>query len=311
MTVESHSQYSKESKSESKYTSITELLPRFYEIYGDNTKFEIIRSLEIDGHHIAWMEYVGRVECGSEDSRQEMQEYRGRGLYCPCHFTQGVGWDVDKVTGKPYRLTGDWEACLQKQAAIYLRRLELQREYLGKYKIGNFAGRDTFILDKHIPEIVLDLIEKDKAGEFIGEGSNGAHFWGGHLYVQTVSEIVGLSMKDIWIIIDEMVANKQIQLEGAVIQEYYEPPVPRWDEYSRVNYEGYTGVAFIPSHSKMPQNWHIAIYAPNGQLIREDIEGPRLHYSPDFGVDSSDVANVEASIKELIDGYLWDPLSQS
>jgi hypothetical protein len=172
-------------------------------------------------------------------------------------------------------------------------------------------GREVYGLWDHIPEIILDLIEKDKRGEFIGEGTNGAHFWGGHLYMDTVSEITGKPMGDLWGLINQMLADKQIQLEGCVIQSYYEPPAPSWSEYGRFEHEGYTGIAELPDHGKMEQEWKIAILGPDGKLVSEGIQGPRLNYSPDFGVDGEDVATVEAAIKQVIEQYLWDPMSQS
>ena len=229
-------------------------------------------------------------------------------LHCACEFTEGIGWQVDEKYGI-VGLSGE-DDCLPRNVAIYLRQQELRQEFIEQFKDSAIMGKEYALLD-HVPEVVLGLIEKDKAGEFIGEGSNGAHFWGGHLYMQTVAAITGMPMSELWKVMDLMQAEKQISLEGCVIQEYSEPPEPNWEEYARLEYAGYTGIAKLPAHSKMPQHWEIVILAQNGRLIAEGIEGPALMYSPDFGVDAQDVTNVETAIKAVIDGYLFDPMSQA
>ena len=291
-----------EDNSEKKYinAAIEDLLPRYYETHGTELKYEIERMIPIDGHEVAWLKYTGQTHDG--------QAFEDHGLACACKFVEGIGWGTDDEN----RIVsfGAEDDCLPRKVALYLRQQELREEYIDRYKDSAIWGNESALRER-VPEVILDLIAKDKAGEFIGEGTNGAHFWGGHLYVQTAAAITGKPMQKIWVDIHAMVANKQIQLEGCVIQEYYEAPEPSWTEYSRIEYEGYTGIAYLPAHSKMPQNWQIAILAQNGRLIREGIEGPRLMFSPDFGADESDIASVEASIKEVIDGYLWDPMSQA
>lgn len=287
-------------ENEYRQPTISELLPRYYEAYGESIRYEVLRSIPIDGHEVAWLKYTGETSNG--------RSYTGHELHCGCHFTEGVGWQVDEKYGV-VGLDGE-DNCLPRKVAVYLRQQELREEFAEQYKDSAIWGKEYALLD-HIPEVVLGLIEKDKAGEFIGEGTSGAHFWGGHLYMQTVEAITGAPMSDLWKVMDTMRAAKQINLEGCVIQEYTEPPEPKWEEYARLEYEGYTGIAKLPAHSKMPQHWEIVILAQNGRTIAEGIEGPALTHSPDFGVDVEDAANVEAAIKVVIDGYLWDPMRQA
>jgi hypothetical protein len=96
----------------------------------------------------------------------------------------------------------------------------------------------------------------------------------------------------------------------AILPRYYETPEPSWTEYGRIEYEGCTGIAYLPAHSKMSPNWQITILAQDGRLLREGVVGPKLRFSPDFGADESDIESVETSIKEAIDSYLWNPMGQ-
>lgn len=239
-----------------------------------------------------------------------LRHVSGRELRCACHFTEGVGWGVDEQ-GRVHWLHESKGSCLPKEAAIQLRRLELRKEYLDKFPCDSMPISDGYDLWGKLSEVILDLIEKGKQGEWLSEGSSGAHDWGGYFYLQTVQEITGIPYDQLWEHVYRMQANKQIQLEGMVVQEYYELPEALWEEYARIEYEGYVGIAKLPSHSKMPQHWEIVILSQNGRLIAEGIEGPPLMYSPDFGVDVEDVANVETAIKLGIDGYLFDPMSQA
>ncbi|MDQ5982049.1 MAG: hypothetical protein QG549_46 [Patescibacteria group bacterium] len=289
--------------------SIGELLPRYHETH-DGVRYEIIRSITVDGHEVAWMEYRGAVQTASENGAVSIHEYSGRALKCACDFTEGVGWKCDDKWGVVgmMRSSGD---CIPTEAAKYMRLLELRREYLERFPNDTIPMGDEYDLWDKVPEIILDLIEKGKQGEWLSEGSSGAHDWGGYFYLQTVQEITGIPYDQLWDHVYKMQAEKQIQLEGMVVQEYSEPPEPKWEEYARLEYGGYTGIAKLPAHSRMPQHWEIVILAQNGRTIAEGIEGPALTHSPDFGVDVDDAATVEAAIKSVIDGYLWDPMRQA
>lgn len=278
---------------------IQELLPRYYETHGDMLRYEIERSIPIDGHEVAWLKYSGETTNG--------RSYSGHELHCECKFTEGVGWQVDEKYGV-VGLNGE-DRCLPRKAALLFRQLELRREYLNKFPHDSFSMGDEYDLWDKVPEVILDLIEKGKTGEWLSEGSSGANDWGGYFYLQTVQAITCTPYDEFWNQVNKMVYDKKIQLEGMVVQEYREPPAPQWGEYARIEYEGYTGIAKLPTHSKMPQHWEIVILAPNGRLIAEGIEGPTLMHSPDFGVDVEDAVNVEAVIKEYIDSYLWNPMS--
>lgn len=290
-------------------TPIAELLPRYHETH-EGIRYETIRSIPVDGHEVAWMEYTVDVLTQISEDETVMREVSGRELKCACDFTEGIGWKVGE-DGRVYGLYQSKNSCLPKEAAMQLRRLELRREYLEKFPEDSIPMGDEYDLWDKVPEVMMDMIEKGKAGEWLSEGGSGAHDWGGYFYLQTVQEITNIPFNQLWEHVYKMQADKQIQLEGMVVQEYTEPPEPQWEEYARFEYEGYIGIAKLPAHSRMPQYWEIVVLAQNGRTIAEGIEGPQLMHSPDFGVDVDDVATVEAAIKAVIDGYLWNPMRQA
>ena len=194
--------------------TIDMLLPRYYEANGDNPRYESVRSMPIDGHDVEWMEYRGEVAYDITGQGREGRPYSGHCLKCACDFTEGVGWKVED--GQRYNLDGE-KKCLPRQAATFLRQLELRREYLDRFKSEDTFKDGAYGLRDSIQEIILDLIEKEKAGEFIGEDGVGAGFWGGHFYLQTVEAITEMPMKDLWGVVDKMVKDKQIGIEGAVV----------------------------------------------------------------------------------------------
>lgn len=89
------------------------------------------------------------------------------------------------------------------------------------------------------------------------------------------------------------------------------PPEPSWSEYGRFEYEGYTGIAYLPNSRQMPQHWHITILDPNKSVVAESIKGPEFTHESLLGMDVEDIAAVEESIQQVVEQYLWDPMSQA
>ena len=259
---------------------IKDLLPAYYVAHGSDPQYSSLRSIVIDSHEVAWMEFKGKTEDG--------KPYDGCSLYCECNFKEGVGWQ--KEDDKVCSLDGP-RNCLFRKTAVHLRRLELQQEYLKRF------GGDTFFLIQHIPEIVADLIQKAKAGEFLEDG-NGAAFWGGYFYLQTLAEIVDLPMSEIWKEAGRLVKNKKINLEGAVVQDYQDPPLSEWDEVLEGEFDDWVGIASLPRHRTMPREWKLEVKNPAGKLVRT--KKLSLIHDPVFGPDVSDVARAKAKLLELI-----------
>jgi hypothetical protein len=281
---------------------IEELLPRYYETHGTNPRFEIDRSIIIDGHEVAWMTYEGEVAFDITGEGKEGKPYKGHELYCACKFTEGVGWRIEE-NGQPIGLmSGD--KCLPKEAALYLRQLELREEY----KARNMFGRWDHPGEEEVEAIMFDLMDKAQAEEFL-ESTSGARFWGGYYYLQTVAAITDLPMKRVWEIAYKMQDAKKIGLEGAVVQPYREPNQPIWKPHTTLEQDGLQVVASLPAHSKMPQTWQFEVYeqgAEGEEPARLEIDIPQapLFHQSDFGPDVEDVARAEARMAKILEEEL-------
>lgn len=266
---------------------------KYYKVHGTNPTYTAIRIITVDGHYVAWMEFNGTVIQDITGRGQEGKPYTGRALYCECDFTENVGWKIED--GKIYTLDGP-RKCLYRKAALHLRHLELRQEYLKYFKI---AEGDSFALHRKVKEIILDLIEKAKAGEFIEDGS-GAAFWGGYLYLQTVAAISDQFIGHLWEDVHQLVAEKKIGLEGAVIQAYSKPPPPKWEEFLKIEDKGWIGIASLPGHRQMAREWKLEVLKPNGTPAYQHICGLSLMYDPVFGPDIEDIARAKKELLRLI-----------
>lgn len=285
---------------------IQDLLPRYYEARGENPRYEVLRSIVINGHEVAWMKYEGTVDYDLMKQGREGKPYSGYELQCECDFKEGVGWET-RGDGTKYNLDGP-QKCLYRELATHLRHLELRQEYISRFPFwggpiilsDHIPSGNALALWNHVPEIIFDLIEKVKVGEFIGEDGNGASFWGGYLYVQTVTKITDRTEGEIWEVVKKLVEEKKISLEGAVIQPYREPPSPTWEESFRIEDDGWVGIASLPAHSKMEQKWQLDVMKPDGTPAHPSVVGPHLTHTPIFGPDVDDVASAEEELKKLI-----------
>jgi hypothetical protein len=265
-----------------------ERLSKYRELTGTDDEYTVIRSFVIDGHEVAWMEVNGTFEDERVDPGRGGSCYSWRSLYCECNFTEGVDFKLEE--GRRIGLLGA-EKCPYRKRVVALRHQELKEEYQRR-----FAVPSSGLID-HFEEIVFDLIEKVKTGEFLEDG-NGASFWGGYFYLQTVAVIIGQPFPELWRLADKMVAEKKIDLDGAVIQPYREPPPPEWEESFRLEEDGWVGIAALPKHRKMPQVWKLTILNPDGEeTVRKHV---LLAHRPDFGPGGDDVAKAEEKLRELI-----------
>ncbi len=267
--------------------SIVELLPRYYAARTANPSYDIVRLITIDGHECAWMHLEGETIEG--------RQYQGREFKCVCEFTEGVGWIQDPVRPNQKINLGSTTNCLYKATAAHLRILELRHEYIERFS-GNW--HDIGFIDVEL--VVNDLIEKVKNGEFIGEISGGAAFWGGYFYIQTLAEIVDRFVGHMWEPIRELFKEKKIGLEGAVITDYHEPQPPKWEEYTRYEEDGWIAIAFLPGHSNMAQEWHYEVLDPDGEKVLTSTQGDKLLHRPVFGPDIEDVNTAKSRLVDLL-----------
>lgn len=276
--------------------TINELLPTYYEALGTNPTYETIRSIDIDGHEVAWMRIDGSIKVDLLGLGREGEPYQEWELLCACDFTQGIGWDIYDGNKALQRITS--ERCIAKDTAIYMRLLELRHKYQKHKFISSML--DTEI---QVEEVVKDLIKKDKAHEFI-EAGGGANFYGGHFYLETLAKIMDMSEADIAEIIKSLEANKTLSLIGSVVKEYKEPKQPKWNPYLRQELNGYVATASLPANSDTPQAWKFDIQGSEGAAV--DVQTPTisLYYQPLFGPDVQDVDRAQKVLKDLIDSAI-------
>lgn len=141
-------------------------------------------------HRIAW------IRTTTNEGRSRLQ------LLCECDL-QGVIW-ADRVG----RSTFNHEDCAYLRIAPYMRSLAI-RPWVGGATAAAFRP----------------LLARAHAGDWIGQ-FRGDQMWGSNLYVETVASILGIPMQDIWPIVDEVVADGLIGLEGEVLNLPAEPPTP-------------------------------------------------------------------------------------
>ncbi|MBM3261783.1 hypothetical protein FJY93_05245 [Candidatus Kaiserbacteria bacterium] len=272
---------------------IKDLLPHYYAAHGMNPTFKNVRSIIIDGHEVAWMEYRGTVTYDITGEGRAGQPYLGRKLYCECHFTEGVGWEKDATHGVVGLMGPD--CCVRRKTAMHLRRLELQSKYLTRFAPGS---SDPYSLVEYSKNIVLDLIERAKAGEFIGETGEGASFWGGYFYFQTVESIMGGYFDPE--VIPSLMSEKIISLNGGIVSPYREPLPPQWHEYLSIEDGQFRGRASLPTHEDMPQTWLLEVFMGDRLLTGKHPHELPLTHSRYFGPDTSDVAHAETYLRRLI-----------
>lgn len=272
---------------------IADHLPRYYEAHEGkltSATWEVVRSIPICGHEVAWLKFTG--------TNIHDEPYEGYDAKCECYFTEGVGWRTDDKYGVVG--LGGGEKCIYFEAARHLRHLELRREYIAKFD-------DKWSGDRHVPiartgDVILDLIERSQdPAFFIGEEGGGATFWGGYFYLQTVAAITGHFVGHLWEHVYALMADKKIDLEGAVIQEYREPPPPKWVEHLRTEEDGWVATASLPGHRQMAHEWKFEILGPDGKPAYAFIPGLALFHESVFGPDVEDVARAKEHLGNLLD----------
>lgn len=277
---------------------IADLLPEYYERYESNLQYDVLRSVVIDGHEVAWMSYVGTVQYDITGRGREGEPFSGRTMMCECDFTEGIGWNIGEdgsrytVHGKDARAT-----CLVRRAAMHLRHLELRREYEERFVA---SSNNSFLgLKGCIREITLDLVAKGQAGEWLEDGE-GASMYGGYFYLQTLAAIVGEFMGHLWEDMYPLMQDKLIEIDGAVVKSYTQPPPPLWEECVRIEVDGWTGIAKLPGHRRMAQEWKFMVLNPSG---KEAIHSPgqRLLHDPIFGPDVEDIDRAKNELTRMIE----------
>lgn len=280
---------------------IKDHLERYYEASNRHDEHVILRSVMIDGHEVAWVE-LRDPEPLPEGHRPFRQQR------CECDYIEGVGWCI--LEGGQFATIGGQEPCIHTETALHLRHLELRQEYARTFDRCNVDGLTeeqvlTARLGLSSPEvlrhIILDLVAKAKAGEWLEQGT-GAVDWGGYYYVQTVQAITNAPWKTVWEVIGVLETESKISLQGSIVCDYREPEVPGWEEYSRIEVDGWLGIIWIPAHDDMESEWKLEVFRPNRSRACDPEHLPML-YAPTFGPDVSDVAAAEERLLALIEEW--------
>lgn len=270
---------------------IADLLPKYYRRYPVGLRYKVLQSFVIDGHEVAWMEYTGPIIINDKH-----HSYTGRTMKCECDFAEGIGWRLDEKL--QFRNLSGPNGCLKRQAALYLRHLELRQEYHQRFVEGDYTK--LLGVEGCVREVTLDLIEKAKAGEWLEDrewtGSHGMYF-----FMHTVASITGIYIGHIWDDIYPLLNEKLFGLEGTIVTDYTEPPPEAWEEFVRVEGEdGRVGMAFLPAHRQMAQEWKFQVLNPSGQ---EALPASRVEidHNPAYGPDIEDLKKARLHLNSLLD----------
>jgi hypothetical protein len=243
---------------------IADLLEHYYEAYDQTGRYEIARSIVVDGHEVAWCSYENKVLAGPATG----ETYHIHVWVCECDFVEGVGWQIRD--GHRYSIH-DQEKCLRRKAAAHLVQLELRDEYLAKWGTTDW-GTSPGQLRTHLGEIVADLAAKVQNGVCIGEDGNGAAFWGGWFYLGTLASIIDCPVAKLWEPIGVLAASGAISLEGAVVcPPRGELTAEVWEEYLRIERDECVGIAYLPGDRRMDNAWKLCV----GPDV-EDVHAARL-----------------------------------
>ena len=81
------------------------------------------------------------------------------------------------------------------------------------------------------------------------------------------------------------------------------------DQYVRVEYGGFAGIARIVRVGHEALKWQITIAAENGRSICE-LDGPEVKGEGYVVPSLADIESVQHEINQVIEQFLWDPTSQ-
>ncbi|MGE5327760.1 MAG: hypothetical protein ACM3KH_00320 [Thiobacillus sp.] len=278
-------------------TRISDLLLRYQDIFNDPV-YMVVESMDINGHEVAWMQYVSPPERPEEDQEDICDEDRERGsrevcfghkLLCACDFTEGVGWDTDEKNAMIV-FHDEPDHCPCKLVALHRRHAQLLNEYIDRGLLNSYGEN----MDEDIEEIIFDLMQKSMDHEFI-ELDNGAHFWGGYFYLQTIESITGIPLDVIMSTADRMTKENKIKLSGSVVRSFSAEDVIR--DYLTVEKDDWFMTAALNDRD---QSWDIALFDQNGDLVDIKMHNP-MEFIPPFAVGPGDIERINDRLEEIMD----------
>ncbi|MFA6338825.1 MAG: hypothetical protein WCW87_02085 [Candidatus Paceibacterota bacterium] len=153
------------------------------------TTYRIIKSWTLEGHEIiwAWFEIV---------RPHDMSHGKGKTLLCECDFDFEIANGSKKFKNDPHE-------CQHKK---YVRDVLIPQESIREY------GETWKAMG--CKQAILDIFEKVKNGKLFGK------YKGDVIYIQEVARLLGETDANILKLCDELFAEEQLSLNGAILIPY-------------------------------------------------------------------------------------------
>jgi hypothetical protein len=252
----------------------------------------ILDSMDVNGHEVAWMQFAsfsGNTREDDEEGLGSPETYLGHGLYCACDFLEGVGWHLDEANSMAF-MHDETDNCPCKRIALNRRHAELCNEYLDR---GILRPKGP-VVSEDIETVIFDLMQKSLDHEFI-ELDNGAHFWGGYFYLQTIESITGIPLEIILETADRMVEEKKITLSGTVVKSFNADKITR--DYITVDKDDWYILAALNEEGL---SWDVSLVDPDGEDVEIAIDDA-MEFLPPFAVGPGDIDRIKGQLEEILD----------
>lgn len=170
-----------------------------------------------------------------------------------------------------------------------LRRVRIAEVHAGYARSAVIMGVNTTYPDMAV-QITTDLLERALRNEWVGQHSGGA-FWGSNLYAQTVAEVIGIDMHDMWPILDLARSRGELCYDGAVLLAYHPERVPSNEDPSVemarfVGTDGGDVVVYRPRGMRERHEFRVVALDAAGQV--QETESVRIMHGSEFGWDVED-----------------------
>ena len=181
-----------------------------YTIGNTTQRYEILESVVIDGHEVAWMKCTTYYPDNNDTSwpAAGLFDFGTYEMLCECSFA-----DRDRVL-EPQR------DCVYYQAAAYLRILQFRRGYEDRF-LANAVEHEVFGLGMFAQEIIMDLIERAEAHEWVIGAYPGSVE--GHILLLDAWKVIDDPSIDMWDLADSMVKAGLISRTDSYVYAYSNP----------------------------------------------------------------------------------------
>jgi hypothetical protein len=269
-----------------------QLVPNYVAKTNSTHRYQIIRSFNMGGHEVAWVEITYFLNSDREQ-QTPLKMYR---VMCDCDFIEGIGWNLDDK-GHLYTVHGrSAEDCTARPLVMAIRQQEL-RDHLEKA-----AGKPDVPSEKETVLYVVRAIEILASFAHYNvmiEAGGGAEFWGGYFYLQTVQAILDVEWPQVHQAMAVLYRMKKFDLNGMVVVPYTTPPEPVWRHFDSIDVDGYTLKRSLPAHDRMPHTWKLAVYEKGSETPVQECE-LQIDQPLEWGVDIDDMSQSEAKLASML-----------